>query len=306
MAVSSRYVLHQGPVLGALGRAAIAAIKSANSKPGKGQKTEVPGPRIEETIPPRSPDLVKDYIRNVGGDPGAYRGQVPAHLFPQWVFPLQSRGLEGINYPMHKVLNGGCKIEFHKPLPANEDLKVSCRLEHIDDDGKRAILTTRAVTGTKSAPEAVTTEIYAFVPLSGGKKDSQKGKPKKKKTPARVPQDAREIAFWNIPANAGLDFAKLTGDFNPIHWIPAAARASGFKNCILHGFGTLARSIEAMNRALFAGDPSQLESIDVKFTRPLVLPAKVGLYVQGNDIYVGTGPGGPANLVGSYTTRTTP
>ena len=148
------------------------------------------------------------------------------------------------------------------------------------------------------------THVYAFVPLSS-KKDEKPagGAPKKKAPPPRVPEDAREIAFWNIPVSAGLDFAKLTGDFNPIHWIPPAARAAGFKNVILHGFATLARAIEGMNRALFAGDPSRLATIDVRFTRPLVLPAKVGLYVRGDEIFVGSAKGGPANLVGTFTTR---
>jgi acyl dehydratase len=282
----------------------MAAVKSAKKSGGASTPTTIPGREFREVIPPRSPELVKDYIRNVGGDPGAYRGQLPAHLFPQWVFPLQARGLEDVNYPMHKVLNGGCRIEFNGPLPMGEALSVSCRLEGIDDDGKRAIIHQRAVTGTAQLPEAVVTHVYAFVPLSSkGKKDEKKGPPKKKAAPPRVPEDAREIAFWSIPASAGLDFAKLTGDFNPIHWIPPAARAAGFKNVILHGFATLARAIEGMNRALFAGDTSRLATIDVRFTRPLVLPAKVGLYVRGDEVFVGTAKGGPANLVGTFTTR---
>jgi hypothetical protein len=304
MGVSTRYVLHQGPVLGALGRAAMAAVKSRKKTSGGSAPTQIPGRELRERIPPRPADLVQDYIRNVGGDPSAYRNQVPAHLFPQWVFPLQARGLEDVNYPLQKVLNGGCRIEFNAPLAINEALNVSCRLEGIDDDGKRAIIHQRAVTGTAAQPDAVVTHVYAFVPLSS-KKDEKPagGAPKKKAPPPRVPEDAREIAFWNIPVSAGLDFAKLTGDFNPIHWIAPAARAAGFKNVILHGFATLARAIEGMNRALFAGDPSRLATIDVRFTRPLVLPAKVGLYVRGDEIFVGSAKGGPANLVGTFTTR---
>jgi hypothetical protein len=303
MGVSTRYVLNQGPVLGALGRAAVAAVKSRKNT-GGGAPPQVPGRELRERIPPRPADMVKDYIRNVGGDPAAYRNQVPAHLFPQWVFPLQARGLEDLSYPLQKVLNGGCRIEFNAPIPAGEALNVSCRLEGIDDDGKRAIIHQRAVTGTAQRPDAVVTHVYAFVPLAS-KKKGEKPAPgaKKKAPPPRIPEDAREIAFWNIPVSAGLDFAKLTGDFNPIHWIAPAARAAGFKNVILHGFATLARAIEGMNRALFAGDASQLASIDVRFTRPLVLPAKVGLYVRGDEVFVGSAKGGPANLVGTFTTR---
>ena len=82
MGVSTRYVLHQGPVLGALGRAAMAAVKSRKKTSGGSAPTQIPGRELRERIPPRPADLVQDYIRNVGGDPSAYRNQVPAHLFP--------------------------------------------------------------------------------------------------------------------------------------------------------------------------------------------------------------------------------
>lgn len=118
-----------------------------------------------------------------------------------------------------------------------------------------------------------------------------------------MPTSARELAFWRLKADAGLDFAKLTGDFNPMHWVPAWARAFGFRNTILHGFGTMARAIEGMNRSLFAGDVDALREVHVRFTRPLVLPAQVGLYVSGNELYVGDAPGGPAYLTGNFVTR---
>lgn len=296
--VPLRHVLQQGPVVAALARGATSSFRRAP------RETVAPGPWHHALVPPRPRDLIDDYVRHVGGDVGSYRGLVPPHLFPQWIFPLQARALEGVSYPLQKVLNGGCRIEFNAPLPVGEALNVSCRLEDIDDDGKRAIIHQRAVTGTAQRPDAVVTHVYAFVPL-GSKNKGEKPAPgaKKKAAPPRVPEDAREIAFWNIPVTAGLDFAKLTGDFNPIHWIAPAARAAGFKNVILHGFGTLARAIEGMNRALFAGDVSRLASIDVRFTRPLVLPAKVGLYVRGDEVFVGSAKGGPANLVGTFTTR---
>ena len=97
-----------------------------------------------------------------------------------------------------------------------------------------------------------------FVPLK--REDKANGKANgKAKDKARVPVDAREIAFFKLGPNAGLDFAKLTGDFNPVHWVPRWAKAFGFRNVILHGFGTMARAIEALNRGLFAGDVTALQ-----------------------------------------------
>jgi acyl dehydratase len=186
----------------------------------------------------------------------------------------------------------------------------------VDDDGRRAILDQKFVTGTRNAPDAIEAHLYVFIPLGkknaarNGAKAKHDGKPHDGKAPdskprdkARVSLDARELAYWKLRSDAGLDFAKLTGDFNPVHWVPAWARAFGFRHTILHGFSTLARAIEGLNRAKFAGDVNALAEIDVRFTRPLVLPARVGLYVSDERVWVGDAPGGPAYLEGKFTTR---
>jgi hypothetical protein len=298
MGVSIRHVLAQGPVIAALGRVAASSLRGSR----KGAAPAVPGRWIEAELPPRPEALVRDYVRHVGGDPAWYRGQVPPHLFPQWSFPLAARAMAGLPYPLARVMNAGCRIERHAPLPSGESLLVRARIESIYEDGQRAIITQRVATGTRSAPDAMTADLRAFVPLAKKNDAADGGKAKGRPT---VPPSAREIAFLRIGADAGLDFAKLTGDFNPIHWLTPYARAAGFRGRILHGFATLARAIEALNRARFAGDAATLRAIDARFTRPLVLPAKVGVYVgDGGTIWVGDAPGGAAYLEGRYETET--
>jgi hypothetical protein len=297
MAVSLRHVITQAPVLAALGRAALDGVRGPKTK----GSPDIPGPWIEETIPPRPEGLVRDYIRHVGGDPGSYRKCVPAHLFPQWGFPLAARALAGLPYPLVKVMNAGCRIEQHGRLPSDQPLRVRARIEAIDDDGKRAIITQRVITGTEKDPELVIADLRAFVPLSGKKESGGKPNGKTEKARPSVPEDVRELAFIRLGADAGLDFAKLTGDFNPIHWIAPYARASGFRSVILHGFATFARAIEALNRARFAGNPYALSWIDARFTRPLVLPARVGVYASTEGgVWVGDAPGGGAYLEGKF------
>ena len=66
----------------------------------------------------------------------------------------------------------------------------------------------------------------------------------------------------------------------------------------------LARSIEALNRAVFAGDAQRLGFIDVRFSKPVLLPAKVGVYVTGDHrIFVGDAPGGGAYMEGTFGER---
>ena len=117
-----------------------------------------------------------------------------------------------------------------------------------------------------------------------------------------VPMDAREIGQLKLGAGAGWEFACLTGDFNPVHWIPAYGRAAGFGGTILHGFATMSRAIERLNRVIFAGDVRALKVVDVRFTRPLKLPARVAVFQRPGELYVGLAPGAPAHLPGTYQT----
>jgi len=301
MSVSIRHALAQGSSVAALGRVALSGLRTQKAHQAP-QRLQEPGPWIEARVSPRPPELVRAYIKHVGGDPGWYRGRLPAHLFPQWGFPLAARALLGLSYPLARAINGGCRLENHAPLPSDEPLLVRARIESIDDDGRRAIITQRVVTGTASEPDAVIADLKAFISLA--KKEETNGKKPPAKAKPTVPADAHEIAFLRIRADAGLDFAKLTGDFNPIHWVKAYARASGFRTVILHGFSTFARAIEALNRARLSGDPTRLKMIDARLSRPLVLPARVGVYVStGGGIWVGDAPGGGAYLEGTFETE---
>lgn len=291
MVLPFKHLRHQLPVIASLGSTALAALR----KPAPGAAPPVlPSPEIVRTIAPRPAGLVRDYLRHVGGDPAAYRGVVPPHLFPQWGFPLAARTLAGVPYPLARVLNGGCRLEINAPLPADAALTVRAQLVDIDDDGRRAVLRQRVITGTAEAPEALVATLFAIVPLE------QAPGARGPRQVVRVPDDARELARWRLGADAGLAFALLTGDVNPVHWIAPYARAAGFKRTILHGFATMARAIEGLVRARFAGDPSRLRVWDCKFTRPLLLPAQVGLYTRGQDVWVADAPGGPAYLAANW------
>lgn len=282
MRVPLRHLLEQGPVLRALGRA---ALDSLPLRPRRGSPV-VPGPWIEAVLPARSAGLIRAYALHVGAGPDAYAATVPPHLFPQWAFPLAGRTLAGIPYPLARVVNAGCRLEVRAPLPAGETLRVRAQLAAVDDDGRRVRLTQRLITGTRKEPEAIVAELRAQIPLA-------------RRTPTKpapeVPADAEVIARVSLDLWAGLDFALLTGDFNPIHWVPLWARAAGFRAPILHGFATLARAWEALSRAGAAP-----RVLDARFVKPLVLPAEVVVATREDTVWVGDRPGGVAYLEGRF------
>lgn len=289
MSVSLTHVFRQGPVIKALIRTAVAGV-------GTGPEGGVPGPVLKETLPPRNARMVADYIRHTGGSPKSYGGALPPHLFPQWCFPMIARCIKGVPYDMKKVLNAGCRLEVLHPLPVDRKLLLKGQLVGIDDNGSLAILRSRIVTGTAEHPESLISYVNAVVPLKRSKG------PKKEKP--RVPEGAREIDRWKLSATAGRDFALLTGDFNPIHWVPMAARMAGFKNVILHGYASVGRTLESLNRQVFSGRPGRLATFECRFVRPLVLPARPGVFIDGQGgIFLGDAPGGPAYFTGNYTVK---
>ncbi|MDN4500864.1 MaoC/PaaZ C-terminal domain-containing protein [Alteromonadaceae bacterium BrNp21-10] len=77
---------------------------------------------------------------------------------------------------------------------------------------------------------------------------------------------------FNIPPNIGRQYAKVSGDFNPIHLWPVTAKLLGFRRHIAHGMWSKARCIAELAATL----PEQC-CIEVEFKRPLFLPAKVVL-----------------------------
>jgi acyl dehydratase len=187
------------------------------------------------------------------------------------------------------------------PLPAHEPLLVQAHLSHVEVEPYKARMTTHIVTGTATVPEAIVADLHAVVPLKPRKEGNKRPRP-------TVPEEASKLAEHALTPRSGLDFALLTGDFNPIHWVRPYAKMAGFRSTILHGFASLALAWEDVVRVHLKGDPNPLTMMDVRFVRPLHLPANVGVFLSEsekgeNQLHVGTEPGGEAFMIGTFQTR---
>lgn len=107
-----------------------------------------------------------------------------------------------------------------------------------------------------------------------------------KPTEAKVPQ-AEPIApavfdyteLWDIPASFGRSYANLSGDHNPIHTHTLFAKLTGFKSTIIHGWYSVSRAVAAWQKA----HNTSAKSITVSFKKPILLPSKATLYLQGSS-----------------------
>ena len=196
---------------------------------------------MERVIDAPSNDLVRAYIKTMGAELRTYRGKVPPHMFSQWGLPMAAAGLSGVPYPIMKIVNGGCRMEVREHLPAGEPLEVTTQLVDIDDDGRRAVMHQVITTGRVGREPSVIAHLYPIVVYGERKGGEKRERP-------RVAEDARELEVFDIAPSDAVDFAMLTGDFNPIHWLKPYAKISGFDSTILHGFASMSWAIEGVQR----------------------------------------------------------
>jgi acyl dehydratase len=88
-----------------------------------------------------------------------------------------------------------------------------------------------------------------------------------------------ELARWELSGGAGRRYARVSGDYNPIHLWPWTARPFGFRAPILHGFASAARAAHALVERRMGGDPAALRRMRVAFRAPLPLPSTAVLLV---------------------------
>jgi len=81
------------------------------------------------------------------------------------------------------------------------------------------------------------------------------------------------VDAWQAPANIGRVYARVAGDYNPIHLSALTARLFGFPRAIAHGLWNKARTLAALSEHL----PAAGYSVEVRFQKPVLLPATVTL-----------------------------
>ncbi|WP_322845786.1 MaoC family dehydratase [Pseudomonas sp. B33.4] len=86
-------------------------------------------------------------------------------------------------------------------------------------------------------------------------------------------QSLEQVAHWKAPADIGRQYAKVSGDYNPIHLSAASAKLFGFPTAIAHGLWNKARTLAALSDHL----PKANLEIAVHFRKPVRLPSEVTL-----------------------------
>jgi len=169
-----------------------------------------------------------------------------------------------------QVLHAAQSVEWHRPLPPTGRVVARSEVEAIVDRGAgrgALIQLARHLSDAQDGQPLATLRFTLFARGDGGGGFSFGSLDMPAELPATSPDDS--LALPTRPDLAAI--YRLSGDFNPLHIDPDAARRAGFDRPILHGLCSYGIAARALSTMLLDGACERLARLDVRFSAP-VLP----------------------------------
>lgn len=185
---------------------------------------------------------------------------MPLHLkiFASSAFPLRPMGLIHLSNVIESLgdLTSGSRV----------DITVAARNYQRTDSG----LVFDMATEISSAGRPMWRETCVFLSRWPDEMLRQGGRPPR---PPKAPKDSAVLAELEVSLRTAWAYARVAGDYNPIHLSDRAARFLGLRGSIGHGMWSLARSLA---QAPVPTIPHGVR-IETQFLTPVQLPARVAI-----------------------------
>jgi acyl dehydratase len=168
-------------------------------------------------------------------------------------------------FPLLGLVHLSNRIRVHRPLGGISDLLISVHAQNLKPHAKGATfdLVTTAEDSLGLLWEADSRMLCRGVKLAGEATDDVQP----------TPPQVSELTAWKAPTDIGRRYARVSGDYNPIHLSAATAKLFGFPQAIAHGLWNKAHMLAALGEHL----PAANIEINVEFRKPVRLPSEVML-----------------------------
>jgi acyl dehydratase len=176
----------------------------------------------------------------------------------------------GLGWDYSRILHSEQRMRLYRPLPAAADLLINKRVVDAFDRGpKLGALILLEAEGRLASDDTVLFTMGCTIVARG---DGGFGGPKGKGIPPyRPPRREPDLSCDITTRQDQALLYRLTGDRNPLHADPAAARAVGFDRPILHGLCTFGVACKAVLQTICDYDYTLVREFDARFSTP-VLP----------------------------------
>ena len=199
-----------------------------------------------------------------------YGDHVPLTYPFALTFPVVMSLITGFDFPFSAMgsVHVENQITQHFPIAVTDTVDVRVHAENLREH-RRGLLVdvlTSVFVGNSTAWQQVTTFLHQ-------QRTSLSDEPRPE--PARQVKPPPPQAVLSISPGQIRRYASVGGDHNPIHTNPLAAKLFGFPTVIAHGMYTAAAALSTIEGQL--GDSVRYS---VRFGKPVLLPARIGLYVD--------------------------
>ncbi|MGE0217888.1 MaoC/PaaZ C-terminal domain-containing protein [Mycolicibacterium sp.] len=185
-------------------------------------------------------------------------------------FPTVMALVTGFDFPFAAM--GSVHVENHitqyRPIAVTDTVSAAVHAENLREHRRGLLvdIVTDVKVGTEPAWHQITTFLHQ-------QRTSLSGEPKA--PPQKQPKLPPPNAVLHISPGQIRRYASVGGDHNPIHTNAIAAKLFGFPTVIAHGMFSAAAVL-----ANIEGQLPDAVTYSVKFAKPVVLPARAGLYVD--------------------------
>ncbi|MGU3653336.1 MaoC/PaaZ C-terminal domain-containing protein [Mycolicibacterium sp. A43C] len=188
-------------------------------------------------------------------------------------FPSVMSLATGFDFPFAAM--GSVHTENHitqyRPISVSDTLDVRVHAENLREHRKGLLvdIITEIKVGYDLAWRQTTTFLHQ-------QRTSLSDEPRPQ--PPKQPKLPPPNAVLSISASQIRSYAAIGGDHNPIHTSTVGAKLFGFPTAIAHGMFSAAAVL-----ANIEGQLPDAVTYSVRFGKPVLLPARAGLYVESTD-----------------------
>jgi hypothetical protein len=161
------------------------------------------------------------------------------------------------------MLHGEQMIRLSQPFPPQGRIIQVGEVLNIYDKGKGALYRVRIIGRTQDGKDLYEAEWSIFYLHAGGF-----GGDPGPRIERIIPPEGTEPNFSiteRVADNQAVIY-RLSGDYNPLHLDPQAARRGGFDRPILHGLCTYGFATRAIVNELLGGDVARLKEFSARFS----------------------------------------
>ena len=174
--------------------------------------------------------------------------------------------------PLGPMVHVSTDVVWARPIAAGQAVRCRVELERVEQ-ARRGLRLTVLSRNWMGAGQLCCQSTSVFMLRMRTPPGAERPRGAETPEPQAPERGWAELARWELPAGAGRRYARVSGDYNPIHLWPWTARPFGFRAPILHGFATAARAAHGLIEQRLGGDPAALRRMRIAFRAPLPLPS---------------------------------